>query len=107
MENRWTEDSCYQRRLYAPVDELWAPHSERDFGRSGGLNMRKVQINIVMEFFGDEASNGKSEKVSVYADSNNVWETICAGFHELVTVLQEKRELPSFGARTSHWDKQK
>lgn len=62
--------------------------------------MRKVQISIKMELFDDQASDGKYEKINVYADSNNVWETIVAGFHEVVEALKAHgRALPIFGAK--------
>jgi hypothetical protein len=61
--------------------------------------MRKVQISIKMELFDDQASDSKHEQISVYDDSNNVWETIVAGFHELIEALKAHgRKLPSFGA---------
>ena len=66
--------------------------------------MRKVQISIKMELFGDQASDGKYEKINVYADANNVWEAIIAGFHEVVDTLKAHgRELPIFG-RKEHCD---
>ena len=62
--------------------------------------MRKAQISIVMELFGDQAANGHAEKVTVYADASTPYEAISAGFHELMLALQEgKRRLPSFGVR--------
>ena len=66
--------------------------------------MRKVQISIKMELFGDQASDGKHEKINVYADANNAWEAIVAGFHEVVEALKSHgRELPIFG-RKEHYD---
>lgn len=68
--------------------------------------MRAAQITIKLELVGDQAQDGKHEVVNVYADSNNLWETICMGFHELVEALKEHgRKLPSFGAKEHH-DKQ-
>ena len=73
-------------------------------GRKERANMRKVQISIKMELFGDQADDGKHEQISVYADSNNVWETIVAGFHELVEALKANgREIPIFG-RKEHYE---
>ena len=67
--------------------------------------MRKVQISIKMELFGDQASDGKYEKINVYADANNVWEAIVAGFHEVVDTLKAHgRKLPIFGAK-EHYEK--
>lgn len=66
--------------------------------------MRKVQISIKMELFDDQAADGKCEKINVYADSNNVWEAIAAGFHEVVEALKANgRKLPIFG-RKEHYD---
>lgn len=61
--------------------------------------MRNAQITIQLELFGDQASNQGTEKITVYADSNNVFETIAAGMQELLKALQKNgRSLPSFGA---------
>lgn len=62
--------------------------------------MRKAQISIRMELFGDQAANGHSEVITVYADSNNCYETINAGLFELLSALQQQgHKLPSFGVR--------
>lgn len=50
--------------------------------------MRKAQISIKLELFGDQTANGHSEEIIVYADANNVYETINAGFYELLTATQ-------------------
>lgn len=66
--------------------------------------MRKVQISIKMELFGDQASDGNHEQLNVYADANNVWEAIAAGFHEVIETLKAHgRELPEFG-RKEHYE---
>lgn len=66
--------------------------------------MRKVQISIKMELFDDQAADGKYEKISVYADSNNTYEAIVAGFHETVEALKAHgREIPMMGAK-EHYD---
>lgn len=58
--------------------------------------MRKIQINIELNMFDKE----KPETVKVYADGQNIWEVVCAGFDELLTGLKEKgRALISFGAK--------
>ena len=62
--------------------------------------MRKAQITICMEIFGDQAANGRSEEINVYADSDNVYETINAALYELLGTLQQHgRRLPSYGDR--------
>lgn len=65
--------------------------------------MRKVQINIKMTMVNDQSINGKIEEVSVYADGNNIWEVICAGFDKLLQSIKENgRSLPVFG-RKEHY----
>jgi hypothetical protein len=57
-----------------------------------------------MELFGDQSADGKSEQINVYADSNNIWEAIVAGFHETVEVLKAHgHRLPIFG-RKEHYE---
>lgn len=51
----------------------------------------------------DQSVNGNIEEVSVYADGNNIWEVICAGFDELLqAVKQNGRMLPAFGRKEHH-----
>ena len=65
--------------------------------------MRKVQITIRMDMVEDQAVDGKVETVKVYADSDNVWETIVMGFHELVEALKAHgRQIPS--RRKEHYE---
>lgn len=62
--------------------------------------MRKAQISIKLTLIENQAanSNGALEIVTAYADSNNIYETICAGFKELFAALEEQgRQLPSLG----------
>ena len=40
--------------------------------------MRKSQITIQLELVDDQAWNGRYEKITVYADANNAFETVCA-----------------------------
>lgn len=60
--------------------------------------MRKVQIEIKLTDIGEEPWNEK-EKISVYADGENIWEVICAGMDELLKVAQESRPLPMLGCK--------
>ena len=46
--------------------------------------MRKFQISIKLQMFDEN----EPKSLSVYADSNNLWETICAAFHELMDGLE-------------------
>lgn len=62
--------------------------------------MRNAQISIELSLTNDQAWNGHQEKIRVYADSNSAFETVCAGFWELLTALQEQgHEMPGFGRR--------
>ena len=62
--------------------------------------MRNVQISIQLELTNEQTINGEKESYHVYADSNNIWEAICAGFDELIGTLKEKGHLlPAFGRR--------
>lgn len=67
--------------------------------------MRKFQISINLHYLDEE---NKTKELSVYANSNNIWETICAGFSELVNTLHSEGQfkLPVFG-RKEHWWKPK
>lgn len=64
--------------------------------------MRKFQLSINLHYLNED---NRPVVLDVYTDSNNILETICAGFSELVGELQEtgEMELPSFGARESRW----
>ena len=55
--------------------------------------MRKAQISIRMEIFGDQAANGHSEEIIVYADANNVYENTTLGMccPLLLTMSRRKR----------------
>lgn len=81
----------------------WTPIVSKTAGQFlsfRGTIMRKAQISIKLELFGDQATNGHSEEIIVYADSNNVYETINAALFELLGTLQQQgHRLPSFGVR--------
>ena len=66
--------------------------------------MRKIQINIKMDMFGDEAVDGKHDTVYVYADANNKAEAILAAFQELTNTLERKRnyELQQAGCKEGY-----
>lgn len=64
--------------------------------------MRKVRVSINIEIFGDAATTQWDgyEPIAVYADSNNVYEALCAALDEALTILKENgRDLPSFGCK--------
>ena len=64
--------------------------------------MRKFQLSINLHYINDD---NRPVVLDVYTDSNNIWETICSGFSELISELQTtgKMKLPSFGAKESRW----
>lgn len=64
--------------------------------------MRQFQLSINLHYLNED---NRPVSLDVYTDSNNIWETICAGFSELIAELQKtgKMELPSFGAKESRW----
>lgn len=57
--------------------------------------MRKYQVSIKMTI----ADKAPAREFSVYADANNIWEAVCAGFFELSHVIQSVCgvRLPGFG----------
>ena len=59
--------------------------------------MRKFQMTINMTI----VDQSPPIEFSVYADSNNIWETICAGFSELLRDIQLVCgiQLPEFGRK--------
>ena len=62
--------------------------------------MRKCQITIKMELFGDQAWDGKHETIGVYADTNTPYEALSAALYELLGALQEQgHKLSGFGCR--------
>lgn len=62
--------------------------------------MRKFQISINLQMF-DES---EPKSLSVYVDSNNLWETICGAFHELMDGLEAEGYLA--GVAREHYRKQ-
>lgn len=42
--------------------------------------MRKNQVNIIIDRFDDEAPNGLHEQISIYADSNNIFEALSGAY---------------------------
>lgn len=65
--------------------------------------MRNVQVTIKVD---DISDVNNPRNFSIYADSNNIWEAICAALDELMVALKEDGDaLPGFGAR-SHMKKE-
>ena len=63
--------------------------------------MRKNQVSINIERFGDEAPEGTNHlTIHVYADANNVYEALSAAYFEALSAIQEDQSLPSFGDRS-------
>jgi hypothetical protein len=63
--------------------------------------MRRNQITITIERFGVAAPNGNRDKISVYADSNNIHEALCAAFYEALDKIHGEKPLPEVGCRES------
>lgn len=60
--------------------------------------MRRNQISIHVERFGDQAPEGaKKQSISVYADANNVFEALAAAYYRLMEEIQMDQAVPSFG----------
>ena len=64
--------------------------------------MRRVQIDIKF-FYLDEID--RPTDLNVYADSNDIWETICSGFYELIDTLSREGliRFPRFGRMEHKW----
>ena len=63
--------------------------------------MRKYQLSMRMQYISEE---GDPREFRVYADSNNIWETVCAALEELIGVAKSEMgiNLPSFGCCEAH-----
>ena len=64
--------------------------------------MRQFPIDI--KFFYLNEANEPSD-LRVYADSNDMWATICAGFHELIDTLHREGliKFVHFGRKEHYW----
>lgn len=65
--------------------------------------MRRFQLDINLFYL---SGDNRPIKLNVYNDSNNIWETICAGFSKLISELEDAggMQLPSFGRKDSRWE---
>ena len=65
--------------------------------------MRRNQISIHVERFGDQAPEGaKKQSLSVYADANNIFEALSAVYYRLVEEIRKDQVIPSFGRVEGH-----
>lgn len=65
--------------------------------------MRSNQVEIKIRRFGEEVpeSYGNNiQVISVYADSNNLYEALAVANSELMKALQEFENIPSFGTKS-------
>ena len=65
--------------------------------------MRSNQVEIKISRFGDEvpsAYNNDRQIISVYADSNNLFEALSVAYSEAIRELQKYEKIPSFGCFT-------
>jgi hypothetical protein len=66
--------------------------------------MRSNQVEIKIRRFGDEVPsfyNSDKQIISVYADSNNLFEALSVAYSEAIQKLQEYEQIPSFGTVSS------
>lgn len=62
--------------------------------------MRKCQIAIKLDMFGDQAWDGYHETIGLYADANTPYEAMSAALCELLDALrQQGHQVPEFGVR--------
>ena len=62
--------------------------------------MRANQVEIKISRFGDEVPatyNDNQQVISVYADSNNLYEALSVAYSEVIKELQKYETIPSFG----------
>jgi hypothetical protein len=62
--------------------------------------MRKNQVSISIQRFGDQVPKGypeSTQKIIVYADSNNLYEALAASYSEVIEELRKYEKVPSFG----------
>lgn len=60
--------------------------------------MRTNQVTIQIERFGDSAPDGADrQKITVYADANNLWEALAAATGKVYEIVKETEPLPYFG----------
>ena len=62
--------------------------------------MRKYQVEIKIRRFGDEVPdsyNDDRQIITVYADSNNLFEALSIAYSEAIKELQRYEKIPSFG----------
>jgi hypothetical protein len=63
-------------------------------------NMRANQVEITIRRFGDEVPKSyhhDQQIISVYADSNNLYEALSVAYSEVIKELQKYESVPSFG----------
>ena len=62
--------------------------------------MRKNQVEIKVRRFGDEVPENfpkNKQVISVYADSNNLYEALLIAYSELMKEIQRYENVPNFG----------
>lgn len=62
--------------------------------------MRKNQVEIKISRFGDAVPSTYDDDrqiISIYADSNNLFEALSVAYSEAIRELQKYEEIPSFG----------
>jgi len=65
--------------------------------------MRRNQVSISVERFADQAPIGADHQtISVYADSNDLFEALAAACFRLMEEVQKDQSLPAFGRLEGH-----
>ena len=62
--------------------------------------MRNNQVEIKISRFGDEVPKSYHDDrqiISIYADSNNLFEALSVAYSEIMKELQKYEDIPSFG----------
>jgi len=62
--------------------------------------MRKDQVSIRIERFGDEVPKNypeKTQRIQVYADANNLYEALVSACSAIIEEVRKYESVPSFG----------
>lgn len=67
--------------------------------------MRKYQFSLKLHIADDLQKPTEARELQIYTDGNDLWQTIAAGFHELISSLKQTRNynLPSVVVKEHDW----
>lgn len=60
--------------------------------------MRRNQITLKIERFGEDAPNGKYQKIEIYSDGNNIHETLSNINQLAIDTIERTSKIKRFGA---------